>query len=68
MVEEKSGGNCLNVKSDNNRTDSMGKMLSFFVGVVCGIYIEQNYRMPRVKSLVQYGIRKINEFEESTRK
>jgi hypothetical protein len=46
----------------------MGKMLSFFVGVVCGIYIEQNYRMPRVKQLVQYGIRKISEFEESTRK
>ena len=58
----------MNVKIFYNRADSMGKMISFFVGVVCGIYIEQNYRMPRVKSLVQYGIRKINEFEESTRK
>jgi hypothetical protein len=46
----------------------MGKVVSFFIGAVFGVYIEQNYRMPKIKQLIQYGIRKINEFEESTRK
>jgi|APFre7841882654_1041346.scaffolds.fasta_scaffold575771_1 hypothetical protein len=57
----------MNVKEFYNKMN-MGKLISFTIGVVCGIYIEQNYRMPRVKQLIQYGIRKINEFEESTRK
>ena len=46
----------------------MGKVVSFFIGAVCGVYIDQNYHIPRIKQLIQYGIRKINEFEESTRK
>jgi hypothetical protein len=46
----------------------MGKAVSFFIGAVCGVYIDQNYRMPKIKQLIHYGIRKINEFEESTRK
>ena len=47
---------------------NMGHLSTFFVGVITGLYIEQNYRMPSIKKLIRVGLQKANEVEEEHRK
>ena len=46
----------------------MGHLTTFFVGLIAGLYIEQNYRMPSIKKLLRVGVQKANEIEEEHRK
>lgn len=46
----------------------MGRLSSFFVGCVVGVYMDQSHTMPNVERWVQIGIRKLKEWEEKTRK
>jgi Domain of unknown function (DUF4535) len=37
-------------------------------GVAVGIYIDQSHRVPNIEKWVTFGIKKIKEWEEQTRK
>jgi Domain of unknown function (DUF4535) len=46
----------------------MGYFTTFFAGLIVGLYVEQNYRMPSIKKLIKVGIQKANEIEEDYKK
>jgi len=44
------------------------RALSFFFGATAGVYIDQNYNLPKVTTFVNYGIEWVRKTEESLRK
>ena len=46
----------------------MVKVGSFLLGMMVGVYMDQSHKMPNVEKWVKLGIRKIQEWEQQTRK
>lgn len=46
----------------------MVKVGSFLFGLAMGVYLDQSHTMPNVEKWVKWGIRRIQEWEEKTRK
>jgi len=46
----------------------MVRVGSFLLGVVVGTYLDQTHTMPNIEKWIKLGIRKIKEWEETTRK
>jgi len=46
----------------------MGNLFAFVCGITVGIYIDQTHKVPSVEKWLRYGIKKIRDWEERTRK
>ena len=46
----------------------MSNIFSFSVGIITGIYISQNYTVPRIKPYIEKIFEEIKEIESSSKK
>lgn len=46
----------------------MSYLWTFISGIVTGVFIEQNYKTPNVKKLLNYGLDKLKDMEKENSK